>query len=129
MPDRRWVKVQYGRFILSAYVCFGQIYVVVSAAAYTHRLPSDNEHGIQQNKKKALAIVRTSAPRETPMALKLSAAIVIVESARALPLLLGPIHRPPIFCLYVSLLPNHHSNALFMSIYHPGLRIFHLRPW
>ena len=40
---------------------------------------SDNKHDLQQNT--ALAIVRTSAQRETPLALKLSA-IVIVESER-----------------------------------------------
>ena len=72
---------------------------------------SDNKHDLQQNT--ALAIVRTSAPRETPMALKLSATTAVVESERALPLLLGPTHRPSIFA-FVCLL-NHHPNALFMS--------------
>ena len=83
------------------------IYVVVSTAAYIHRLPSDNEHDIQQNT--ALAIVRTCVPRETPLALKLFANPV-VESERVLPLLLGLTHRPSIFAF--SCLPNHHLNAL-----------------
>jgi hypothetical protein len=86
--------------------------VVVSTAAYIHRLLSDNEHDIQPNTTTALAIVRTSAPRETAMALKLSAVIVIVECERTVPLLLGPTCRPSI--LY---LPNHHPNELFVSIF------------
>ncbi len=71
--------------------------MVVSKAAYTHHLPSNNEHDIQQTT--ALAIVRTSAPRETPSALKLSATAV-VESERTLPLLLGPTGFPSL--LFVS---------------------------
>jgi hypothetical protein len=38
------------------------------------------------------------------MALKSSAAIVIVESERTLPLLLGPTHRPSIFAFSCQLL-------------------------
>ena len=72
-----------------------------------HRLPSDNEHDIQQNT--ALAIARTSAQRETPLALKLSVTPV-VESERTLPRLLGPTHRPSIFA--VLCLPKHHPNTL-----------------
>jgi hypothetical protein len=86
--------------------------LLVLLISYIHHLPSDNEHDLQQNE--ALAIVRTSALRETPMALKLSAAIVIVESERTLPILLGHTHRPPIFAFLC--LPNYHPNALFMSI-------------
>ena len=93
-------------------VCFGYIYVVVSTAACIHRLPSDNKYDIQQNT--ALAIVRTSAQRETPLALKLSATPV-VESERTLPLLLEPTHRPSIFAFLC--LPKHHPNALLMSIF------------
>ncbi len=40
MRDWRRVQVQHGHFILTAYVCFGWKYVVVSTAAYTHRLPA-----------------------------------------------------------------------------------------
>jgi hypothetical protein len=49
------------------------------------------------------------------MALKLSAAIVIAESERILPLLLGPTHRPPIFAFLC--LPKYHPNALLMAIF------------
>ena len=85
--------------------------LLVQLLTFTAFVPN-NEHDIQQNT--ALAIVRTSAQRETPLALKLSATPV-VGSERTLPLLLGPTHRPSIFA--VLCLPNHHPNTLFMSIF------------
>jgi hypothetical protein len=105
-------KMAPGGFVLSAYVCLARYRLLLVQLLTFTTCRSDNKHDLQQNA--ALAIVRTSAPREIPMALKLSATAV-VESERNLPLLLSPTHRPPIFDF--SRLPNYHSNALFMSIF------------
>ena len=119
MPDRRrWLQVQHGRFILFAYM-FALLrcrLLLVELLTLTACLPTLNKHDIEQNA--ALAILRTSVPRETPTALKLSAAIVIVESERILPLLLGPIHRPSIVApLRVHPITTQIPIALFMSIF------------
>jgi hypothetical protein len=98
---------------LHMFALVGYTLLLVQLLTYIHRrLPSDNEHNIQQNT--ALAIVRASAPRETPMALNLSASIVIVESEHTHSLFFWS-HRPSI--LAFSCLPNHRPNALFMSIF------------
>ena len=90
--------------------------LLVELLTLTACLPTTNKHDIEQNT--ALAIVRTSVPRETPMALKLSAAIVIVESERILPLRLGHTHRPSIFApLRVYPITTQIPKALLMSIF------------
>lgn len=109
MPDRRWVQVQHGRFFCPLCIPFALVrytLVLVLLLTFTAFLPNI-EHDIQQNT--ALAIVRTSAQWETPLALKLSVTPV-VGSERTLPLLLGPTHRLSIFAFLC--LPNHNPNAL-----------------
>jgi hypothetical protein len=123
--------VQHGRFVCPLCIPFALVrytLLLVQLLTFTAFVPN-NEHDIQQNT--ALAIVRTSAPRETPMALKLSAAIVIVESERNLPLLLGLTHRPFIFALPFRVYPltTQMPCSVHVHFCSAGLRTFHLRPW
>jgi hypothetical protein len=113
MPDRRRVQVQHGRFILSACLLRYRL-LLVQLLTLTACLPTTNTISNKQNT--ALAIVRTSAPRETPLALKFSATIRVVESERTLSLLLGPTHRPPIFafCVY-PITTQMHCSCQFLS--------------
>ncbi len=134
MPDRRWVQVQHGP-LYPLFICLLVLdialllFVQLLSSLHSYRPPSDNEHDIQQNIKKASAIVRTSAPRETPMAFKLSAAIVIVESERTPPSSSGS-HPPLASRLRLSVStqspPKCHVRVRF---YYAGLRLFRLRPW
>jgi hypothetical protein len=67
------------------------------------------------NKTQPLALVRTSAQRKTPLALKLSAAIVFVESGRTLPLLLGPTGLPSLPFRVYPITTQMHCLCQFLS--------------